>query len=118
MLSAPDDPGKADLAVFKLFTSVQLVPFQISVSALTGEPRLPPAANPEVEEPFAPPPFPPLFKSLTSVQLVPFHNSVPPYVPGGAPPTANAAVFVCPSPAKSSRLAVFKLLTSVQLVPL
>ena len=64
------------LAVFKLLTSVQLVPFHDSVIASTGGSCLPPKANAEVAIPAPEISALAVFKSLTSVQLLPFHNSV------------------------------------------
>ena len=58
-----------------------------------------------------------MFKSFTSVHVEPFHNSVTTSPPGdgGAPPNAKADV-VIPAPA-NALLALFKSLSSVQLVP-
>jgi hypothetical protein len=55
-----------------------------------------------------------VLKSATSTQLTPFQSSVFAIKPG-APPKTTAAVYV-PEPA-AEYLAVFKLLSSVQLVP-
>ena len=63
-------PAKLFIAVFKSLTSVQLVPFQVSVTVLVdGDP---PKANAAVlVAPAAPNSCLAVFKSLTSVQLVP-----------------------------------------------
>ena len=60
------------LAVPKSFTSVQLVPFQVSVIAIAdpGEP-CPPEHKADVYVPTPEAPYLPVFKSFTSVQLVP-----------------------------------------------
>jgi hypothetical protein len=95
-------PAKAYLAVFKSFTSVQLVPFQDSVCCISYSRWLkyPPKAKAAVLVP-APPGNSDLavFKSLTSVQLVPFQVSVFAAGLGVYPPKAKAAVFV-PAPPK------------------
>ena len=88
-------PPKPDLAIFKSFTSVQLVPFQVSVFAtLVG--TLPPNAKAAVCIP-SPAKLPlAVFKTLTAVQLVPFQDSVFAIATGPGPevfpPNANAAV--------------------------
>ena len=65
------------LPVPKSATSVQLVPFQLSVNAFVGEGDSAPKAKALVLSVPAPDKaFLPEFKSFTSVQLVPFHNSV------------------------------------------
>jgi hypothetical protein len=99
----PPDIGGA----FKSFTSVQLVPFHNSVTAVPP----PPKANADVLVPALPKFCLAVFKSLTSVQFVPFQFSVLP-VFGGVPPKARDAVFVAPAPAKLL-LAVVKVFTSV-----
>ena len=66
------------LAVFKLFTSVQLVPFQVSTLAVIyGEgPGFPPATIADVDNPPPASTVLPSFKLFTSVHELPFHNSV------------------------------------------
>src|SRR6056300_1308424 len=73
----PSGLPKLYLAVPKSAISVQLVPFQDSVSPnKPGELGVPPKAKADVCVP-APPNFcRPVFKSLTSVQLVPFQDCV------------------------------------------
>ena len=83
--------------MFKSLTSVQLVPFQLSLAAcLTsiGEPPFPPIPKAAVVVPAPPINLLAKFKSLTSVQLVPFHNSVAAELPGDPkpPPIAIAEV--------------------------
>ena len=75
--------------MFKSLTSVQLVPFQVSVAPVG--PGKPPKAKAAVWVPAAANRYLAVFKSLTSVQLVPFQDSVAP-VPGGPPPNPKAAV--------------------------
>ena len=70
------DPKLDFVEVFKLFTSVQFVPFHCSVAPVLGGP--PPKSiilveGAEFEEPQL---YRPVFKSLTSVQFVPFQVSV------------------------------------------
>ena len=115
-------PAKPFLAVIKSATSVQLVPFQVSVTANSVKglgSELPPNAKAAVDTP-TPDAIPslPVFKLFTSVQLVPFQSSVSAWlaVPGLSPPKARAAVLSAPVP-PNPFLAVFKSLTSVQLVP-
>ena len=65
-------PPRLDLPVFKLLTSVQFVPFQVSVLLLIT-PLSPPKAKAAVlDVPAAAKAFLAVFKSFTSVQLVPF----------------------------------------------
>jgi hypothetical protein len=99
--------------VFKSLTSVQLVPFQDSVSPDKAGVSVP-AAIAFVLVP-KPAPFAlAVFKSATSVQAEPFQFSV--YVVCGTPPKANAAVEEAPAPLILS-LAVFKSPVSVQELP-
>jgi hypothetical protein len=70
VLSAPAVACLA-LAVFKSLTSVQLVPFQLSVFAILEPGNSPAEANADVCVPEPPKLTLPVFKSLTSVQLVP-----------------------------------------------
>ena len=108
---------KLFLAVFKLFTSVQLDPSQFSVLTVLAVPVYPPKAKAAVLLAPAPPNnLLAVFKSLTSVQLEPFHDSVTANSGGPSPPKPNAAVYVPALP--PAPLAVFKSFTSVQLVPL
>jgi hypothetical protein len=85
--------------VFKLFTSVQLVPFHCSVFAV--EPGVsPPIAKAAV---FVVPQLPKFllgsFKSPNSVQVLPFQDSVKPCgVSPGAPAKTNPAVCVPADP--------------------
>ena len=84
--AAVDEPAailvdKASLPAFKLLTSVQEVPFQLSVPANTcpdgGGTSFPPIANAAVEAVPAPANcLRAVFKSATSVHVLPFHNSV------------------------------------------
>ena len=60
-------PAKLVLPVFKSLTSVQLVPFQVSVNALEG----PPKAKAAVLVPTPANFVLPVFKGFTAVQLVP-----------------------------------------------
>jgi len=108
------EPPNCDLAVFKLFNSVQLEPFHCSVLVVCGDP---PKNKACVEIPEEAPCSLAKFKSATSDQEVPFHNSVTPVALFGGtfPPKPSAAVTV-PVPPKPY-LAVFKSFTSVQLVP-
>ena len=69
------EPTTVTLATFKSFTSVQLVPFQLSVAPVTGG-LYPPNAKAAVCIPTPPREPLPVFKSLTSVQLDPFQLSV------------------------------------------
>jgi len=64
------------LAVFKSDTSVQLLPFQLSVTPEFAPGISPPAAKPAVTIPVPPSPDLAVFKSYTSVQLLPFQLSV------------------------------------------
>ena len=89
-------PAKAYLPVPKSATSVQLVPFQDSVTAVKG---CPPKAKADVVVPAPANLNLAVFKSLTSVQLVPFQDSVIATIAGDVPPKAKAAVLV-PTPAK------------------
>jgi len=76
--------------VFKLLTSVQDVPSNCSVLAVTGA-VAPPKPNAAVCIPAPPNLDLAVFKSLTSVQEVPLYFSVLPVI-GGVPPKAKAAV--------------------------
>jgi len=106
------------LALDKSATSVQLVPFQDSVTAvLPGGPRRPPKASAAVLE-FAATLGPSLlvFKLLTSVQDVPSQVSVLAVLPEpGCPPATIADVDNPPPPSKV--LPSFKSLTSVHELP-
>ena len=75
-VEVPAEPPPS-LAVFKLLTSVQFVPFQTSVTAvaLLGG-MFPPYAKAAVFVPAPPGRYLAVFKLFTSVQLVPFHVSV------------------------------------------
>jgi hypothetical protein len=87
----PDAAGFS-LAVFKSLTSVQDVPFHISVFATTVV-EYPPKAIAAVCVPQPPSPLLAVFKSFTSVQLVPFQVSVFPTFAGAvAPPKIIPAV--------------------------
>ena len=108
-------PAKFLIAVFKSPTSVQLLPFQVSLTASLVD-VYPPNAKAAVL--LAPAPAKEslaVFKSPVSVQLLPFHDSLF-AIAGGPPPNAKADVEV-PAPA-ANLLAVFKSPTSVQLEPL
>jgi hypothetical protein len=77
--------------VFKSFTSVQLVPFQDSVTAVASG-ISPPKAKAAVCVPDPANLLLAVFKSFTSVQLVPFQDSVTAVKGGTSPPKASAAV--------------------------
>ena len=89
-VAIPADPTYF-FAALRLLTSVQFVPFQDSVFAVSGEP--PAKANADVLlDPTPPKPNLVSFKSLTSVQFVPFHDSVISVSTVDVPPKANADV--------------------------
>ena len=81
--------------MFKLFNSVQELPFQFSVAFVAvagGDDTSPPKAK--QASAFAPAPcklFLVVFKSATSVQFAPLYSSVSSLYPG-LPPKANAEV--------------------------
>ena len=66
------------LTVFKLVTSVQLVPSQVSTLTVAygEEPGFPPATRADVDDPPPASIVLPSFKLFTSVHELPFHNSV------------------------------------------
>mgnify|MGYP005823761749 CR=1 FL=1 len=96
--------------LFKLLTSVQLVPSQISVSAASGEP---PQAKAAVAVPQPCLAYFAVFRSATSVHDEPSQDSVAPVTGGAFPPKPKADVFEAPAPPRIS-LAVLRSATSVQ----
>ena len=106
------------LAVPKSPTSVQLDPFQVSVSFSLFDVLAPPIAKASLlHSPAEPVSVLPKFKSLTSVQLVPFQVSVTAVLGGDCPPKTMASELLLPVP-PALYLDVFKSPTSVQDEPL
>jgi hypothetical protein len=94
--------------VFNSPTSVQFVPFQLSLSVVTGE--VPPKQSVAVCEPLTEPVLPclPSFNSFTSVQDVPSYFSVLALLGlPGYPPKVIDASLVPETPAQDS-LSLFK----------
>jgi len=113
-------PATPLLAVFKFPPEDQApngwpAPIHSSDDAV-GDLPFPPEIIADVDDPAPPIKFPLSERSVVSVQLVPFHNSVSAEFDPVVPAAAMAAVWV-PNPT-SAFLAVFKLFTSVQFVPL
>ena len=97
-------------------TSVQDVPFQISVSFFPSLGGSPPTHKAAVLVPNETKDCLAVFKSAISVQLEASQDSTIPTVPGPADPPIASPALVVPHQSKSLR-AVVKLAPSVQFVP-